>query len=44
MPNPYRTGFADAVLGRECKSPFKGYKQNQSYLAGYLAGKQQMKG
>lgn len=42
-PNPWKCGYADAALGRECKSQWKdkGWEFrgcHERYLAGYLAG------
>jgi len=37
--NPWRCGFADAVMGRPCESPWKTWGKNQLYVAGYMKGK-----
>ena len=41
--HPWRSGFCDAVQGRECKSPwagdgFAGMGRNRKYLEGYFEG------
>lgn len=43
--NPYRAGYCDAVMGRECKSPWSnlGYTaagRNRAYVNGYIDGKE----
>jgi len=41
--HPWRTGYCDAIMGRECISPWahKGWKcirKNAEYVSGYLEG------
>ncbi len=38
--HPYRTGYADATMGRECKDPFRNWRSSGLYLAGYMDGEQ----
>lgn len=39
--HPRRAGYADAVLGRPCSSPWKGFsgmKRTAEYILGYMDG------
>ena len=36
----YKTGYCDAIMGRESKSPFKGFYQCQRYNKGYMDGQE----
>lgn len=36
--NPWRAGYADSILGRECKCPVSGFMASQKYLMGYFYG------
>lgn len=36
--HPYRTGYADAVMRRECRNPFSNWRAAALYLQGYMDG------
>lgn len=37
MPDPWKYGFADGVMGRPSESPWKDFPRQAKYTKGYLA-------